>query len=354
MTDAQTSPCRPLCAPWVHPFLGNLPSRVVMTAMTRSKAGPGHVATPQMAAYYARRAAAGVGLILTESTAVSALADGFPDAPRLETADQAASWRQVTDAVHDAGARIFSQLLHCGRISHPDYTDGTQPVSSTGVAASGVNRRNGKSYPTPRVLSTGEIDDIIQQFLRAAAAALESGFDGIELHLAHGYLADQFLDGRINDRTDRYGGAVENRCRFALELVEAAIRECGAPHVMVRVSPSRWMGGLYDWPDLEPMLDYLIPSLDATGLRQLDISCARAEYHETSGRVVRMIRPLWPHFLMAGASLQPAQAQAELDSGLLEMVTYGRFLIANPDLVDRFVNGRPLEPYDVTMLETLE
>lgn len=347
------TPAKLLCEPWRHPLIGCLQSRVVMTAMTRSCAGPGHVATPAMAAYYARRAAHGVGLILTEATAVHSSGDGFPDAPRMETGGQVASWKPVIDAVHDAGSKIMSQLLHCGRISHPDYTDGAQLVSATNRAAGGLIRRSGRPYPTPRRLSTSDIALTCELFGRAASRALAAGFDGVELHLAHGYLADQFFDARINDRTDQYGGSVDNRCRFGVEVVETVLRECGAARVVVRISPSRWMDGTYDWPDLEDMLQHLIPRFDQIGLRMLDVSCARADYHQTAGWVIRQVRPLWPHFLIGGASLDAGDAQAELDGGLLDMVTYGRLLIANPDLVERFRDGRSFAPYDVSMLDVL-
>jgi N-ethylmaleimide reductase len=345
---------KPLTERWTHPVLGELSSRIAMTAMTRSFAAPGNLATPQMAEYYARRARLGVGLLLTESTAPFPEADGFPRAPRMHTKEQIASWRLVTDAVHAAGAPIFSQLLHCGRISHEDYTDGIQPVSSTDRQAAGINRRNNKPWAIPRRLEPRDMPPIYEGFRRSVAGALEAGFDGVELHLAHGYLADQFLDSRVNDRTDRYGGSIENRCRFALELTETVLRDCGSKRVMVRISPSRWMGGLYDWPDLEPMIEYVVPAFDAIGVRLLDVSCARSEYFQTSGRIVRSVRKLWPHFLMAGASLSRDDAQRELDSGLLDMVTYGRLLIANPDLVVRFREGAEIRPYDEALLESLE
>lgn len=342
-----------LTAPWTHPLLGALQSRVVMTAMTRSFAGPGHVATAAMADYYARRAAHGVGLILTESTAIHPSGEGFPDGPQMDTQEQVASWRTVVEAVHDAGSPIFSQLLHAGRISHPDYTDGAELVSSTDRPAGGINRRNNKPYGTPRRLQISEIPSIYDLFRRAAVNALEAGFDGVEVHLAHGYIADQFLDSRVNDRSDDYGGSVEKRCRFALELTEIILKECGVARTMVRISPSREMGGLYDWPDLPDMMQYLIPALDQLGLRMLDVSCARSEYYATSGRVIREIRPLWPHLLLGGASLTTELAQAELDQGLVDMVTYGRLLLANPDFVEKVRDGRALVPFEAHHLDTL-
>jgi N-ethylmaleimide reductase len=339
---------------WQAPFLGAVQSRVVMSAMTRDMAGEGHCATPAMAEYYARRAAGGAGLILTEGTIVHWSGDGYRSVPRLETEAQAASWRMVTSRVHEHGARIFSQLWHCGRISHPDFLDGNQPVSSTNRAADGINRRNDKPFGVPRRLEIAEFESIRTMFVAAASRALDAGFDGVELHMGHGYLPDQFFDARVNDREDAYGGSVENRCRFGLELVRDVLRRCGAIRVMVRISPARFMDGPYDWPDLEAMLEYLIPALDAAGLRMLDISCANADYFETSGRVIRLVRPQWPHLLIGGASLTQNQAQRELDGGYLDLVTFGRALIANPDLVQRFRSGESLQPYDRAMLQTLE
>lgn len=350
MTEGRMS----LTAPWTHQLLGPLHSRVVMSAMTRSAAGPGGVPTEAMAAYYARRARGSVGLLLTESTAVAAVGDGFPDAPRIITDAQVEGWYRVTAAVHAARAPIFCQLFHAGRITHQDYTGGLQPVSATDRRAEGINRRNGKPYAVPRRLEATELPAVIEDFRMAAVAAIRAGCDGVELHLAHGYLPDQFLDGRVNDRVDAYGGSVANRCRFAVELTAAVVAELGATRVIARISPSRWMDGLYDWPDLVPMLAHLLPALDQAGLRMLDISCARADYHATAGRIVRLAKAHWPHFLMAGASLPRDAAQCELDAGLLDMVTYGRLLIANPDLVIRWRNRQELAPYDPRMLEQLE
>lgn len=345
---------RQLVEAWHDPLLGPLQSRAVMSAMTRSAAGRGNVPTGAMAAYYARRAEGGAGLILTESTAIAAIGDGFPDAPRMVTEAQIEGWRNVTSAVHGAGAQIFCQLLHCGRITHPDYTDGQQPVSSTDRAASGINRRNNQPYAVPRRLDSSELPGIIETYRLAARAAGRAGFDGVQLHLAHGYLPDQFLDARVNDRTDHYGGSVQNRCRFAVELVAAIVADQGPERVMARISPSRWMDGLYDWPDMPEMVSHLLPALDDAGLRMLDISCARADYFETSGRVVRMARPVWPHLLLAGASLSGDAAQAELDAGLVDMVTYGRWFLANADLVQKLRQGRPLKEFETRMLDTLE
>lgn len=328
-----------LTDPFQHPVLGTLPSRAVMSAMTRGFASAGHLANAAIQDYYARRAEGGAGMILTEGIVIHPSADGYRDVPRLQTAAQAESWQPVIRAVQAHGTKIVAQLWHCGRISHTDFTDGIQPVSSTSIAAAGINRQNNQPYGQPHALRADELPAVYRQFVDAARLALDAGFDGIQLHLGHGYLADQFLDARVNDRTDDYGGSVENRCRMPLELLQAVIDAVGAERVMARISPSRMMGGLYEWPDMDAMLAHLLPGFEQAGLRMLDLSCANADYFQTSGKVIRQVRKAWPHFLIGGASLTQAQAQAELDEGLVDMVTWGRAFIANPDLVSKFRQG---------------
>ncbi|BFO57662.1 hypothetical protein [Acidovorax sacchari] len=334
-----------LLAPFTHEeTFGRLRNRVAMAAMTRGFADAGHRCTADIAAYYARRAQAGVALILTEGIVIHPSADGYRNVPHLQTDEQAESWVPAIRQVQAAGARIVAQLWHCGRISHPDFTGGLAPVSSTNRAAAGINRQNGQPYGQPRALLASEMPDLYRMFEDAARRALAAGFDGVQIHMGHGYLIDQFLDARINDRTDAYGGPVENRCRIVLELVERLLPICGPRRLMVRLSPSRMMGGLYDWPDLDEMLACLIPGLDRLGLRQLDVSCADAPYAETSGRIIRRVRPLWPHFLMGGASLSAEDAEREIAEGLLDMVTWGRAILANPDFVRKLERGESLVP----------
>jgi len=342
----------PLLTPLASPFF-EARNRTVMSAMTRGFADSDHCATPEIADYYRSRAEGGVGLILTEGVVIHPTADGYKDVPRIATAAQAESWRHVVDAVHEAGAKIACQLWHCGRISHSDFTDGATPVSSTTRAAEGINRQNDKPYEAPRALAAAEMPEVYGQFVDAAHRALSVGFDAVELHLGHGYLADQFLDARVNDRTDQYGGSVQNRCRFTLELLERVLAEVPSDKVMARISPSRWMGGLYDWPDLDEMLAWLIPEMWDRGLRILDISCANADYFATSGRIVRSVRPLWNGVLLGGASLSQADAEAEVRDGHLDMVTWGRSFLANPDLTRRIENGAVWRPFENEMRNVL-
>lgn len=341
-----------LLRPLNDPDFIPLRNRTVMSAMSRSFAGPGHVATPQMAEYYAKRAASGAGLILTEGTLIDKSGDGWNDAPYISDDVTAASWRQVVDAVHDAGGAIACQLWHMGRISHSDYT-GDAPVSSTAIAAAGVNRQNNKPYGEPRALTPQEMPGVYALYADAARRALDVGFDAVELHMANGYLPDQFLDGQVNDRTDQYGGSVENRCRFAIELVEAVLAAVPAHRVVARISPSRFMGGLYEWPDLDEMIATLLPALWQAGLRTLDISCANSDYFQTSGKVLRTMRAYWPGLLIGGASLTMEQAEAELAAGHVDLVTWGRAFIANPDLAAKIESGADWVPFDDAMRGTL-
>ena len=327
-------------------------NRTVMSAMSRGFASEGHHPNNAMHDYYVRRAAAGVGLILTEGTIIDQSGDGWNSAPYIASDAHVKSWQPIVAAVQGEGALIACQLWHAGRISHEDYTI-VQPVSSTNRAAEGINRQNDKPYGVPRALETDEIPLIYQLYVDAATRSLDAGFDAVELHLGHGYLADQFLDSRVNDRTDRYGGSIENRCRFTLELVEQVLSVVASDRLVARISPSRFMGTILDWPDLEEMIVYLIPALRELGLTALDVSCANSNYHETSGRVVRMVRPLWDGVIIAGASLSMADAERELSDGWIDLVTWGRAFIANPDLVAKMRTGDTWASFTPEMRDVL-
>ncbi len=343
-----------LLEPYDHPCLGQLKNRVVMAPMTRGHAGAGHLATDAMGAYYEARARNGAAVIITEGTVIHASADGYRNVPHIETTEQVASWRPVVERVRRHGTRFFCQLWHCGRISHPDFTGGTPPVSSTDRAATGINRQNGKEFGVPRRLDAHEMPAIYELYDRAAGNAMEAGFDGVELHLANGYLADQFFDSRVNDRQDSYGDSIANRCRFAEELTARLIERLGPSRVMVRISPARWMNGPHDWPDLDGMLKHLLPALAGLGLQLLDVTCANADYHATTGRVLSLARHLWPHGVIGGASLSPDDAEVEIAANRLELVTWGRAFIANPDLPRRWQLGAETQPFDGAMLSRLE
>lgn len=327
-------------------------NRVVMSPMTRGFAD-NHLCTQTMSSYYERRANDGVALIITEGIIIHPSGDGYNNVPHMWNDEQANSWKILTEKIHHHNSKIYAQLWHCGRISHSDFTGGMQPISSSNKQASGINRQNQKPYAIPRALSIDEIPKIYEMFINSSRKAIDAGFDGIQLHCGHGYLIDQFLDSRVNDRNDEYGGSVENRCRFTLELVEKILKEIGHKKLMIRISPSRFLDGIYNWENMDEMLDYLIPNLDLLGLRQLDVSCANANYFETSGLVIKKIRPKWPHFLIGGASLTHQQAIKEIEEGRLDMITWARNILANPDFIYKLKNDLPLIEMTNEMRNTL-
>ena len=328
-------------------------NRIVMSAMTRGFANKNHCATPEILDYYEKRAKNNIGLIITEGIIIHPSADGYNKVPYLFTDNQMLSWKKVVNAVHKYKTKIYAQLWHCGRISHSDYTGGIDPVSSTSIPASGINRQNEKPFGKPRALKTNEMESIYNMFNHSAKLAIKAGFDGVQIHMGHGYLIDQFIDGNINDRQDKYGGTIQNRIRFATELLNSLIKKIGNKKIMVRISPSRMMNGLYEWPDMLGILEKLLKEFDAIGLRQIDISCANSNYFETSGKVIKQVRKQWPHLLIGGASLTIAEAENEINEGLLDMVTWGRAILANPNFVKLVEKELPLKEFDNSMRESL-
>ena len=328
-------------------------NRVVMSAMTRGFADKNHCATSDILNYYENRAKNDLGLIITEGIIIHPSADGYNNVPHLFTDEQMLSWKKIVDAIHKYETKIYAQLWHCGRISHSDYTGGLDPVSSTNNRAKGTNRQNDKPFGKPKALKVDEMQSIYNMFNHSAELALKAGFDGIQIHMGHGYLVDQFIDGNINDRQDKYGGTIENRIRFAIELLNSLIKKIGNEKIMVRISPSRMMGGLYEWPEMIPTLEKLLKEFDTAGLRQLDISCANSNYFETSGKVIKQIKKQWPHLLIGGASLTIAEAENEINEGSLDMVTWGRAILANPNFVKLVEKGLPLKEFDNLMRESL-
>ncbi len=333
--------------------IGELKNRIIMSAMTRGFADQDHCSTNEISNYYTKRAKNGAGLILTEGIIVHPSGDGYNNVPHLCNEKQMQSWKKVVDDVHSYNTKIYAQLWHCGRISHKDYTKGYDVVSSTNIAAEGINRQNQKPFGKPRALAKNEMNKIYDMFQHSTELSLKAGFDGIQIHMGHGYLIDQFLDGNVNNRQDEYGGSINNRIRFSLELLESLKSKINLEKVSVRISPSRTMNGLYEWPDKYPLLKKLLKEFDLIGLKQLDISCANSNYYETSGKIIREIRNLWPHILIGGASLTKEEALEEIDKGYLDMVTWGRAFIANPNFVDLMLNDLPYNKFENSMRETL-
>ncbi|WP_328498570.1 alkene reductase [Streptomyces sp. NBC_00414] len=321
-----------------------LPNRVVMAPMTRVRAAAGGLATPSMATYYAQRASA--GLIVTEGVQPSLIGQSNPGTPGLHTDEQQASWQQVTDAVHANGGRIFAQLMHGGRVSHPD-TMGSQPVGPSAVAAVGdvFTPTGPQPAPAPRALETSEVPEHARSYGDAARRAVDAGFDGVELHGANGYLISQFLSTNANLRTDVYGGSVAHRIRFAVEAVSATVEAVGAARTGIRLSP----GGTF-WGVEEAEVTELYTALLAE-LARLEVAYVHIEA-TTDEEVLVALRRAWPGTLVMNPVMpmgpkQTGRSDADHWLGLgADLISFGRAFLANPDLVERLRTGVPIAPVD--------
>lgn len=311
-----------------------LPNRIVMAPMTRSRAGAGNAPTCMMATYYLQRASA--GLIITEATQVSPQGIGYPDTPGIHSYDQVAGWRNITDAVHAAGGRIFLQLWHVGRVSHPLWQPGGElPVAPSAIRPEGeaMTAEGMKPFVTPRALETDEIPGIVEQYSRAATNAAAAGFDGAEIHAANGYLLDQFLRDGANQRRDRYGGSAENRARLLLEVTAAVCGVLGAEQVGVRISPDATFN---DMRDSDPVSTF------GTAVRMLN-QFRPAYLHVVEGQFdCAPLRRDFAGLYMANGGYDLARGNAALASGAADLIAYGMPFIANPDLPWRFANNAPL------------
>ncbi len=323
--------------------LGDLqiPNRIVMAPMTRSRADDDGLVGPITATYYAQRA--GAGLILSEGIFPTAMGKGYVRTPGLVTRAQTEAWRRVTDAVHEAGGRIFAQLMHTGRISDPSFLPGgALPVAPSAIAANGSTYTDAglKPLPTPRALETGEIPAVIDAYRQATERAFEAGFDGVEFHAASGYLPEQFLSSETNRRTDRYGGSIENRLRFVREALEAIVSVRGGERVGIKIAPEL---GFNDVRDETPLETYgqLVESIAPLGLAYLHVAPgARAEtWHE-------LLRPRFGGAYLAGGGFDQAKAAALLAAGGADGIVFGNAFIANPDLPARFRLGAALAEAD--------
>jgi len=329
-----------------------LPNRIVMAPLTRNRAGKGNVPRELNAEYYAQRVSA--GLIITEATQVSPQGQGYPFTPGIHSQEQVEGWRLVTQAVHDRGGRIFLQLWHVGRISHPDLQpDGALPVAPSAIApAEGMaaTYEGEKPYVTPRALETAEIPGIVEQYRQGAKNALAAGFDGVEIHSANGYLLDQFLHDGSNHRTDEYGGSIENRARLLMEVTEAVVSVWGADRVGVRLSPSGTFGSVYD-SDLKALFTYVVDALNQFELAYLHLVEPRVAGNETvenptSELSSKYFRPIYKGTFISAGGHDRESGNAVLASGDADLVAYGRLFISNPDLPQRFALNAQLNPYD--------
>ena len=338
----------------LEPFdLSGLPlaNRVVMSPMTRSRAGESRVPNASVAEYYAQRS--GAGLIITEGVTISQQANGWNQSPGIYTDEMVDAWKPVVDGVHEKGSRIFLQLWHTGRASHSDFHPGELPVAPSAIALNGeyIHTPNGKqSYEVPRALEADEIPGIVEDYRRAAEGAKAAGFDGVEIHSANGYLLDQFLQSKTNHRTDAYGGSIENRYRFLGEVVDAVTKVFPANRVAVRLSPN---GNFNDMgsPEFREQFTYVARQLDSYGLAFLDMLDGLGfGFHELGDPMtLRDFRDIFHGPLMGNVGYTQESAEAAIAGGDADLIAFGRPFISNPDLVDRFANDWPLaEPAAVS------
>jgi 2,4-dienoyl-CoA reductase-like NADH-dependent reductase (Old Yellow Enzyme family) len=317
-----------------------LPNRIWMAPLTRSRAGAGRIPNELMAQYYRQRASA--GLIVTEATSVTAMGVGYADTPGIWSQDQVAGWKLVTRAVHDAGGHIFLQLWHVGRISHPCFLEGRQPVAPSAIAPSGNVSllRPPTPFVVPRALAVEELPGVIADYRDGARNAQAAGFDGVEIHGANGYLLDQFLQDRANHRTDAYGGSVANRARLMLEVADAVISVWGAARVGMHLAPRGDSNSMGD-SDPAALFGHVAREL---GRRRLAFLCVR-EYVGPD-RLGPALRAAFGGPYIANERFTFASATELLAAGEADAVAFGKLFIANPDLLRRMRLGGPFNEPD--------
>jgi len=334
-------------SPVLQPFtLGDmhLPNRIVMAPLTRSRSSDSGVPPDFAADYYAQRADA--GLIITEATNISAQARGYALTPGIWSPLQIEAWMRVTRAVHRREGRIFLQLWHTGRISHPDLHGGALPVAPSAIRPNGQAFTNTglQDHVTPRALETDEIPAIVADYRHAAQCAMDAGFDGVEIHSANNYLLEQFIRDSTNHRTDRYGGSIENRLRFPLEVVAAVTEVWGANKTGIRISPATTMPG--EAPlDSTPMQTYgaYVDALSAAGLLYIhDIEGTTQLSRDPSGVDFLNLRRRFSGAYIANNQYTLKLAEETLAQGNADLFSFGRPFLANPDLVHRLATGAPL------------
>ena len=331
-----------------------LKNRMVMAAMTRSRSFSDGMATDLMAEYYAQRASA--GLILSEAINISADAVGSPFTPGLYTAAQVESWKKVTDAVHAQGGVIFAQLWHTGRVAHSVDRNGALPVAPSAIKIEGMQHftsQGAKDFEIPREMTAADIRQTIDDYVQAAKNAIAAGFDGVELHAANGYLPQQFLSDSANLRTDEYGGSIENKARFTLDVMRALIGAVGGGKVGIKISPLHPYAGIA-FDDPSATYTYLINELNKLDFAFVELMKRSPMFpllpHYPADDEIERFGKLVKHTLIAGTAYTRDTGEAELEKGIADLIAYGLTFLANPDLPRRFELGAELNTPDrVTM-----
>jgi N-ethylmaleimide reductase len=327
----------------------SLRNRIVMAPLTRSRA-IGNVPNELMEKYYRLRADA--GLILTEGTSPSANGLGYARIPGLFNDAQVKGWRRVTDGVHKAGGKIFTQLMHTGRVSHPaNMPAGSRVLAPSAIAAPGemwTDSHALQPHPVPVAMSEADIAQAIAEYANAAKLAIEAGFDGVELHAANGYLIDQFLNTASNQRTDRWGGSIENRIRFAVEVAKASAAAIGAEHIGMRISPYGVFNGMAPDAEMDALYERLIAELNTIGLVYIHIvDHSSMGAPEVSPALKAKIRAAFKGKYILSGGYDLTRANADLDANSGDLVAFGRPFISNPDLVQKMLKGQALTAPDM-------
>ncbi len=320
----------------------NCKNRVAMAPLTRSRAGPGNVPNALNALYYAQRASA--GLIISEATQISPEGQGYISTPGIHSPEQIEGWRIVTKAVRVAGGCMVLQLWHVGRISHPSFQPGgTLPVAPSAIKpnARAFTQKGFEPIPTPRALGTEEIPGIVQQHAKAAQNAMTAGFDGVEVHAANGYLIDQFLRDRTNKRSDQYGGSIENRTRFLLEVMNAVTSAVGRERVGVRISPQNTQNDIDD-TNPQALFNHVANSLASKGIAYLHIIEGDTSSKPVPAFDYGALKRLFGGPVIANNNFDCARANAAIAEGRADMIAFGKPFISNPDLVIRLFLGARL------------
>lgn len=317
-----------------------LPNRIVMAPLTRQRSGVTRVPNELMVEYYTQRA--GAGLILTEATAIDPMGVGYADTPGIWNQEQVDGWKKVTEAVHQKGGRIFLQLWHVGRISDPYFLNGKTPLAPSAIASAGHVSllRPQRPFVTPRALETHEVDEIVQQYKQAGINAKKAGFDGVEVHAANGYLIDQFLQTKTNHRKDIYGGSVENRARFLLEIVDALTPTWGPGRMGVHLAPA---SDSHDMGDDNPTETFGYAAREL-GKRKLAFIFTREGQRD--GYLTTHIKKEFGGVVIANQGLSPAQASDLIQSGDVDAVAWGKYYISNPDLAERIAHDIPFADFN--------
>lgn len=325
-----------------------LKNRFIMAPLTRNRAGEGLVPTEMMVEYYRQRASA--GLIITEATLVTEDGIGYPNIPGIYSQAQVKGWKKVTDAVHEAGGKIFMQIWHCGRVGHSSMMPGgRRPMAPSAIKPAGevFTYEGMKPYETPQEMTTDEITQVIEQFRQGAYNALSAGFDGVEVHGANGYLLDQFLRDGSNKRTDNYGGNIENRARLLLEVMDEVCKIWGPDRVGVRLSPLQPFNDISD-SNPEATFTYAVNQLNQYGLAYLHVTEMGTDAPGAAGPEfdISTLRTLWNGVYMSNFDYSLEKANTAIQNADVDAISFGKLFIANPDLPVRYIKQAPLNEPD--------